>query len=108
VLGPLHRRGGKAAPLSLTAGSGVSGSPRVLLEMASGGTNPGGGIQKSGTFPPRTPVKAGGLIPSVYPKKGWRGIGGWSLPPWLIFRSRIRDKNRLEVELEEGVGVGGN
>lgn len=110
VLGPLHRRGEKAAPLSLTAGSGVSGSPWVLLEMASGEapTRGGGGVQKSGTFPPRTAVKAGGPYSQCPPQKGMGGIGGWSLPPWLIFRSRIRDKNRLEMELEEGVGVGGN
>lgn len=110
VLGPLHRRGEKAAPLSLTAGSGVSGSPWVLLEMASGEapTRGGGGSRKVGLFLPGPPSRRGGLIPSVHPKKGWGGIGGWSLPPWLIFRSRIRDKNRLEMELEEGVGVGGN
>lgn len=88
------RERGMAAPLGLAADSGVSGSPWVLVETASGEAPSQAHPEKGALFPPRAPVKAGGMSPSVLPRKGWGGAGGWSLQPRLIFRSRVRGKNR--------------
>lgn len=78
-------RGGKEAPLSLAAGSGVSGSPQVPVEMASGGGHHARGIQKSGTtFPPRTPSRQGALFLVSAPKRGGEGLGVGPCHPGLF------------------------
>lgn len=87
VLGPLHRRGEKAAPLSLTAGSGVSGSPWFLLEMASGEapTRGGGGGPEKWDFSSQDPRQGGGaLFPVSTPKRDGGGLGVGPCHPGLF------------------------
>lgn len=83
-----------------------SASPQAPGEMASGRRQAWASrkVGKAGPHSLTGPPQEGGFDPSAH--RGQRcahlkrrlvwGQGGvWSLPAWLIFRPRIRDKNRL-------------
>lgn len=85
---PQHRQGARDGSPSQPCSRlwGLRQSLGLGRNGLRGGTKPGAS-RKGSTFPPRAPVKAGGISPSVLPRKGWGGVGGWSLQTQLIFRS---------------------